>query len=61
MENNYSPVVYDLDLPVEFEADQISLDIPMEGINLKGWELKPLFPPVVSMYAAIKSYGSFNL
>ena len=49
-------VVSGLDHIVEFEADQISLDIPMEGINLRGWALKPLFPPVVSMYAPYQYY-----
>ena len=34
--------------PVEFEADAISLDIPMEGLSVKGWEIAPLIRPVVS-------------
>ena len=33
---------------VEFEADTISLDIPMEGITIKGWKITPLMRPVVS-------------
>ena len=34
--------------PVEFESDTISLDIPMEGISIKGWKITPLIRPVVS-------------
>ena len=35
--------------PVEFEADTISLDIPMpEGLSIKGWKITPLIRPVVS-------------
>ena len=36
--------------PLEFEAesDKIALDIPKEGIAVKGWKIMPLFPPVVS-------------
>lgn len=38
------------DQPVEFEADQIRLDIPPKGIVLEeGWKLVPLITPVVSM------------
>jgi hypothetical protein len=38
---------------VEFEGDQISLDIPREGITVGGWKLSPLIPPVVSMCAVL--------
>ena len=36
--------------PLEFEAesDEITLDIPKEGITIKGWKITPLVPPVVS-------------
>ena len=34
--------------PVEFEADVISLDIPMKGLSIKGWKITPLIRPVVS-------------
>ena len=34
--------------PVEFVADAISLDIPMEGLSIKGWKITPLIRPVVS-------------
>ena len=34
--------------PVEFEADTITLDIPMEGITIKDWKITPLIRPVVS-------------
>ena len=37
-----------LQQPVEFESDTISLDIPLEGIAIKGWEITPLMRPVVS-------------
>ena len=38
------------DQPVEFEADQIRLDIPPKGIVLEeGWKLVPLIAPVVSI------------
>ena len=54
MKKSYCPeqgVEFGLDHPVEFEADQISLDIPKEGItDLKGWELIPSYAPVVSIY-----------
>ena len=33
---------------VEFESEAISLDIPMEGISIKGWKITPLIRPVVS-------------
>ena len=33
---------------VEFESDAISLDIPLEGITIKGWKITPLIRPVVS-------------
>ena len=36
--------------PLEFESDEITLDIPMEGITIKGWEITPLVPPVVSLF-----------
>ena len=33
---------------VEFEADEISLNIPQEGITLKeGWKIMPQMAPVV--------------
>ena len=34
--------------PLEFEADTITLDIPKEGLAIKGWKITPLVPPVVS-------------
>ena len=40
--------VLGLQQPVEFESDAISLDIPMEGITIKGWKITPLMRPVVS-------------
>ena len=40
--------ILSLHQPVEFEADAIALDIPMEGITIKGWNITPLIRPVVS-------------
>ena len=35
-------------LPVEFESDSISLEVPSEGVILEnGWRIVPLFSPVV--------------
>ena len=34
------------DLPVEFESDRISLELPSENDD-DGWNVDPLFPPVV--------------
>ena len=34
--------------PIEFESEQIELDIPMTGVTSGGWTIDPLFPPVVS-------------
>ena len=35
-------------LPVEFEASNISLELPSEGVTLnEGWKLLPLFNPEV--------------
>ena len=33
---------------VEFESDSITLDIPMEGLTVKGWKITPLIRPRVS-------------
>ena len=33
---------------IEFEADAISLDIPMDGLSIQGWKITPLMRPVVS-------------
>ena len=40
--------VLGLHQPVEFELDVITLDIPMEGILIKDWNIIPLIRPVVS-------------
>ena len=32
---------------VEFEGDNITIDIPEEGTTIKGWKITPLIPPVV--------------
>ena len=37
-------------LPVEFEEEKISLDIPMpDGVTVSEWKLTPLVPPNVSL------------
>ena len=33
---------------IEFESDEVTLDIPMEGVISKGWKITPLMRPVVS-------------
>ena len=40
---------------VEFdsESDAITLDIPVEGITIKGWEITPQMLPEVSSYVAV--------
>ena len=35
---------------VDFESDEVTLDIPLEGISIKGWKITPLMRPVVSSY-----------
>ena len=37
----------DISLEVEFLKDEITLDFP-EGMSKKGWEITPMFRPVVS-------------
>ena len=34
---------------VEFESDAVMLDIPIQGIAVKGWKITPLIRPVVSL------------
>ena len=36
------------DFEVQFEGDTICLEIPRDGLQLNGWEIRPLVPPVVS-------------
>ena len=40
---------------VDFESDTITLDIPVEGITIKDWEISPLMPPVVSFCVAVST------
>ena len=35
------------EISIEFEEDQISLDIPPEGTREAGWAIKLVTPPVV--------------
>ena len=38
------------DQPVDFESDQIEVDIPLDGVTLDGgWVITPLTAPVVSI------------
>ena len=50
MKNEYERegAVLGLHQPVEFESEMITLDIPLEGIMIKGWNITPLIRPVVS-------------
>ena len=42
---------------IEFESNQIKLDIPTEGIELEnGWKVTPILNPVVSIFSIILSY-----
>ena len=47
-EYNKKGAVLGLHQPVDFESENITLDIPMEGITIDGWEISPLVRPVVS-------------
>ena len=40
--------IRDVHQPVEFESEAISLNIPLEGVSIKGWKITPLMRPVVS-------------
>ena len=45
---NDSGAIVGLHRPVEFEASNISLELPSEGVTLEeGWRLLPLFNPEV--------------
>ena len=50
MKQEYSEAVPGPDQPVDFESDQIELDIPDDGVSLQGgWTITPLTTPVVSI------------
>ena len=36
------------DFEIQFEEDTIYLQIPSNGLDLNGWEIRPLGPPSVS-------------
>ena len=39
-----------LSMAVEFQEDTITLEVPVDGEDLKnGWEITPLTPPAVSL------------
>ena len=45
---------------IEFESNQIKLDIPTEGIELQnGWKVTPILNPVVSIYFICPSLFDF--
>ena len=50
IENNYREkgALFGPHQPVKFQADSISLDIPMEGRSIQGWKITPSIRPVVS-------------
>ena len=37
------------DQKIEFEADRITLSVPLDGTVSDGWLISPLVPPVVSL------------
>ena len=44
-------------LPVEFEEEKISLDIPMpDGVTVSEWKLTPLVPPNVRLTTSNFNY-----
>ena len=50
MKQEYSEAVPGPDQPVDFESDQIELDIPDDGVSLQGgWIITPLTTPVVGI------------
>ena len=58
MELKYTEAVPGPDQPVDFESDQIELDIPDEGVSLQGWRIIPLTAPVVSVcHSYVLIYG----
>ena len=38
-----------LSMPVEFQDDAITLEVPEDEVLKNGWEITPLTPPTVSM------------
>lgn len=43
---------FDTWLKVGFEGNEISLEIPEDGIIQEGWKITPMSTPVVSLYCA---------
>ena len=41
------------DQPVDFESEQIKLNIPNDGITVNGWKITPLIAPVVSLRLSV--------
>ena len=39
---------FGLDQVIEFESNEIALDIPNEGMTIGSWKVTPLVRPVVS-------------
>ena len=45
---------------IEFESNQIKLDIPIEGIELEnGWKVTPILNPVVSVFFLFLSISDY--
>ena len=51
--------LHDISLEVEFLKDKITLDFP-EGMRKKGWEITPMFRPVVSTLVDTFTTGCNN-
>ena len=49
MEQKYTEAHPGPHQPIDFESDQIKLDIPVGGVSLQGWRIIPLTAPVVSV------------
>ena len=48
LEGKYSEVKVDVQFPVQFEDDVITLSIPTEGVKIRGWKISCLHDPSVS-------------
>ncbi len=35
-------------MTLEFDSEDIELEVPIEGLKIRGWEIRPLFRPQVS-------------
>ena len=54
MKQEYSGALPGPDQLVDFESDQIEMDIPFEGVPVQGgWTITPLAAPVVSVCVCV--------